>query len=115
VAPECGRGDLLGLAVYDAAEGHSFCGFVGHVATTVDPGSAASWQAAVAYAGSRGLALSPGWLMAGFRRNSLTDTLDVRYHFDPALGGFPTASGPAAAGGGWSRARIYGRATAGGF
>ena len=113
LAPECVRSDLLGLVVYDAAEGHSFCGFVDHVATAVDSTSASAWQAAMAYAGNQGLVLPPGWLMAGFRRNDLTDMLDVRYHFDPALAGYPAAPGPNAVGVDWSRERIYGRATSG--
>lgn len=113
LAPECLRTDLLGLEVYDAAEGHSFCGFVTHVATAVDSTSASAWQAAMAYAGSEALVLPPGWLMAGFRRNDITDTLDVRYHFDPSLAGYPAAPGPNAVGVDWSRARIYGRAAGG--
>ena len=113
LAPECVRSDLLGLVVYDAAEGHSFCGFVDHVATAVDSTSASAWQAAMAYAGNRALVLPPGWLMAGFRRNDLTDMLDVRYHFDPALAGYPAAPGPNAVSVDWSRERIYGRATSG--
>ena len=63
--------------------------------------------------GEQGLSLPPGWLMAGFRRNDLTDMLDVRYHFDPALAGYPAAPGPNAVGVDWSRERIYGRATSG--
>ena len=112
IAPECRQPDLLGAVVYDAAEGHSFCGFVSHVQTMADAASAASWQAAIAYAAEKGLSLPPAWLMAGFRRNDLTDLVDVRYHFDPALAGVPegVASDPST----WSRARIYGAATAGG-
>lgn len=112
VAPECRRGDLLGRVVYDAAEGHSMCGFVIHALTSVEPDSASAWKAAVAFARARGLALPGAWLVAGFRRSDLTDTLDVRYHFDPAvLAGVP---GAGEGGSGWSRAEIYGGGAAGG-
>ena len=113
LAPECERSDLLGLVVFDGAENHSFCGFVDYVATAVDSTSASAWQAAMTYAGSRGLALPPGWLMAGFRRNDLTDTVDVRYHFDPVLAGYPAVTTPNVAGADWSRQQIYGRAAGG--
>lgn len=113
LAPECERTDLLGLVVYDGSENHSFCGFVNYVATAVDSTSARAWQAAMEFAGSRSLTLPPGWLMAGFRRNDLTDTLDVRYHFDPALAGYPATPAPTAISADWSRERIYGRATSG--
>jgi len=106
-APECHRADLLDSVVYDGADGHSFCGFVAQVATTVDAGSAAAWRSAAGFAAGRGLAMPATWLMAGYRRNNLTDTLDVRYYFDPALAGNPAV----AANRDLSRARIYGAST----
>ena len=76
-------------------------------ATAVDAGSAAAWRSATGFAAGRGLAMPATWLMAGYRRNNLTDTLDVRYYFDPALAGNPAV----AANRGWSRAQIYGAST----
>ena len=106
-APECRRSDLLHSIVWDGADGHSFCGFVAQVVTGNDPRPAAAWKSAAAFAADRGLAMPAYWLTAGFRRNNLTDTLDVRYHFDPALAGDPAVVGDVD----WSRARIYGSAT----
>ena len=106
-APECRRSDLLHSIVWDGADGHSFCGIVAQVVTGSDQQPAAAWKSATAFAADRGLAMPASWLMAGFRRNNLTDTLDVRYHFDPALAGNPAVVGDVD----WSRARIYGSAS----
>jgi hypothetical protein len=114
VAPECQRNELLASVAFDSAEGHSFCGFVTHVITAADPASASAWREAVEFAANRGLTLPPVWLMAGFRRNDLTDLLDVRYHFDPALEGFPATPAASWSASDWSRAHIFGDATVGG-
>ena len=60
LAPECVRSDLLGLVVYDAAEGHSFCGFVDHVATAVDSTSASALASRHGLCGQSGPGASAG-------------------------------------------------------
>jgi hypothetical protein len=113
IAPECQRHELLASVVFDGAEGHSFCGFVTYVLSAVEPGSAAAWKAAVGFAADHGLSLPPTWLMAGFRRNDLTDLLDVRYHFDPAVQGFPATPATTWSASPWSRSHIFGNTVSG--
>src|SRR5690242_7114660 len=85
VAPECQRTDILLAVVYQDDEGHSFCGFVDHVLSAVDPESDPAWKQAVDYANAHDLSLPNTWLMAGFRLSDLRDVLDVRYNFNPDL------------------------------
>ena len=80
------------------------------MSTSVENSDAAAWIAAVSFAAAQHLTMPPAWLMAGFRRNDLSDTLDVRYYFDPALAGMPARTD--GFGGDWSRARIYGATSA---
>lgn len=85
-ARECLAEDVeLSLILnYDAAGAHTFCGFVGEVASVVTPASPSAWKAAARYAIERGLVPPPEWRMAGYRLSDRYDALDVRYHFAPA-------------------------------
>jgi hypothetical protein len=90
IAPDCDRDNILATVNWDDADGHGFCGFINHVQTAVTAESAESWKQATAYAGQWNLKLPPTWLMAGYRLSDSSDVVDVRYHFDPSLAGFPS-------------------------
>ena len=112
VAPECQRTDILLAVVYQDDEGHSFCGFVNHVLSAVEPTSDPAWKQAVDYANAHDLALPGTWLMAGFRLSNLSDVLDVRYNFNPDLQGITPVPAKSWASSIWTRSRIFGEDTA---
>jgi hypothetical protein len=109
VAADCDRDDILAKVGWDEADGHGFCGFVNHVQTAVTEDSAESWKQATAYARQWRLRLPATWLMAGYRLSDNSDVVDVRYHFDPAMAGFPpTASVKTWSDSPWAKTRIDG-------
>jgi hypothetical protein len=112
VAPECQRTDILLAVVYQDDEGHSFCGFINHVVSAVDPESDPAWKQAVDYANAQGLSLPATWLMAGFRLSDLSNVLDVRYNFNPDLQGVASVPATSWASSPWSRRQIFGEDTA---
>ena len=84
-ATECTRDDLPVVANFDAADGHSFCGFAAAVDTASARGSPAAWRAALLFARQRELGVPHGWLMAGLRLSDRHDVVDVRYYFSAAV------------------------------
>ena len=112
VAPECQRTDILLAVVYQDDEGHSYCDFVNHVLSAVEPTSDPAWKQAVDYANAQGLSLPSTWLMAGFRLSDLRDVLDVRYNFNPDLQGIASTPATSWASSPWSRRQIFGEETA---
>src|SRR5882724_6040517 len=109
IAPDCDRDDILATVNWDDADGHGFCGFVNHIQTAVTAESAESWKQATAYAGQWNLKLSSTWLMAGYRLSDSSDVVDVRYHFDPSLAGFPSLAAARSWGDSpWAKDRVDG-------
>jgi hypothetical protein len=109
IASDCDRDDILAKVSWDDADGHGFCGFVNHVQTAVTAESAESWKQATAYAGQWNLKLPPVWLMAGYRLSDSSDVVDVRYHFDPSLAGFPSITAARSwADSAWAKDRVDG-------
>jgi hypothetical protein len=111
VAPECQRTDILLAVVYQDDEGHSYCGFVNHVLSAVDPESDPAWRQAVDYIRAHDLSVPETWLMAGFRLSDLRDVLDVRYNFNPDLQGIAPVPTTSWANSPWTRRRIFGEET----
>jgi len=85
-ASECSRSDIPVSLTYDAEEGHTYCGFIAAVDTSRSAASAPSWKQARTFAQEHDLALPTLWRMAGFRLSDRSDVIDVRYHFDAAVG-----------------------------
>ena len=109
IAPDCDREDILATVNWDDADGHGFCGFINHVQTAVTADSAESWKQATAYASQWNLKLPPMWLMAGYRLSDGSDVVDVRYHFDPSLAGFPSLAAARSWGDSpWAKDRVDG-------
>jgi uncharacterized membrane protein len=106
-ALECDRTDIIFTSVFYRAAHENFCGFVNHVTNGRDAGSSAAWIAALDLAAENGWQLPATWLMAGFRIANRHDMLDLRYHLNPELAGFPRDSSDWATSA-WSPARVAG-------
>jgi uncharacterized membrane protein len=104
-AAECDRTDIHFTSVFFRSAHENFCGFVNHVVSDQSPTSSPAWIAALDLAARHGLRVPATWLMAGFRIANRHDVLDLRYHLNPELGGFPRDDGGWAAST-WSPARI---------
>lgn len=105
---DCGRSDIYEAVTFDDSPDRPFCGFVSYVVTNVSDASDPAWKAAVDMALAHGLGLPTTWLMAGYRISDQSDVMDVRYHFNPELQGFPPAAGRNWADNTWSKSHLTG-------
>ncbi len=99
IAQDCERRDLILAVVRYKAGWDASCFFIGHTlapaAQAGEPGSPAAWRQAVAHAAQTGLALSSGFITAGFRAANRSDVVDLRIHFAPSALGLPAETSPA--------------------
>ncbi len=97
LARDCTRADIHYAVIHDFEPGSGgSCSFVNHVVMAAEPATGSTWDVASRFAASRGWAMPPAWIMAGFRISDEEDALDVRYFFNPAIPAQPAAVLPRA-------------------